>query len=73
MFFNNVDFIEAINGFREVNTDSKIVNYLFDAPTHPERVNFRLEYFSIIDKFLNEDVTSYLPNNIFKNVVISFI
>jgi len=53
-YFNGDDFIEAVNGFKEVNTDNRSINIVFNAPTDTNITNFRYEYYTTVDKFTNE-------------------
>ncbi len=71
--FFNWDFIEAINGFRETNTDNKSINITFNAPTNSDIKHFRYEYYTIVDKFSWENVWGYIPEWISKNVIEAFV
>jgi len=73
-FFRELfNFTEAINWFKEVNTDINSINVSFNSPTNKKINHFRLEYYSIVDKFLNEKNNSYLPKDIYKNIIDSFV
>ncbi len=67
------EFIEAINGFRETNTDNKSINISFNAPKNPEITHFVYEYYTTVDKFSSELLRDYNPGWISKNVVEAFV
>nr|MDD3720153.1 VCBS repeat-containing protein [Candidatus Gracilibacteria bacterium] len=71
-FFNSQIFYEAINNPREVSSANGYINFSFDAPTNDTLNNFRLEFYDIVDKFLNENYNSYVPQNIRKEIIDSF-
>ncbi|MCD5380636.1 VCBS repeat-containing protein, partial [Candidatus Gracilibacteria bacterium] len=71
--FLGTEFIEAINGFRETNTDNKSINISFNAPKNPEIKHFVYEYYTTVDKFSSELLHDYNPAGISKNVVEAFV
>lgn len=72
-FFNNEVFYEALNNTKESVSKNWFINFSFDAPTRDDLNNFRLEYYTIIDKYLNEWNDSYIPQNIKKELIDSFV
>lgn len=63
------NFIEAINWFKEVNTDNLILNLSFQAPTDDNISHFRVEYYNIIDKAVNKNIEDW----IWKNIIDAFV
>ncbi|MDQ7023639.1 MAG: hypothetical protein Q9M97_09180 [Candidatus Gracilibacteria bacterium] len=68
-YFNGEDFIEAINGFKEINSDSGFLNLIFASPTDKSINHFSVEYYTIVDKFLNKEKI----DGINKNYIDAFI
>jgi hypothetical protein len=71
-FFNWDIYYEALNNIKESVSFDSFINFSFDAPTDDSINNFRLEFFSIIDKYLNENHDEYTPKSIKKNIIDSF-
>ena len=71
LFYNGDTYFEAINGFREANVSSNFINISFNAPTDLSLNFFRLEFFTIVDKFRNLEDSDYIPSWIKKFVVDS--
>ncbi len=71
-FFNWDIYYEALNNIKESVSFDSFINFSFDAPTDNSINNFRLEFFSIIDKYLNENHDEYIPKGIKKNIIDSF-
>ncbi len=71
-YFNGDNFLEAINWFREINTDSRVVNLAFNAPTNTNTHNFSIKNYTIIDKATWEWRTDYSPKNIFASITDAF-
>jgi hypothetical protein len=68
-FYNSDKFYESINNFREIWSDSWSINLSFTAPTNSILTNFRIWFYSIVDKYLNEDNENYKPRFIKKDIV----
>jgi len=71
-FLNWNSFIEAVNNGLEVNVSDKIINLGFSNNKWWDINNYRLEYYTIIDKLNNLLVASYVPTNIRKNIIDAF-
>ncbi len=71
-FFNGDIFYEALNNVKETVSLSSYINFSFDAPSDESVNNFRLEFFTIIDKYLNENHDEYIPTWVKKNIIDSF-
>ena len=67
------EFVEAINGFRETNTDNQSINIGFNAPSNTNITHFVYEYYTLIDKFSSELLNDYTPAGVSKNVVEAFV
>jgi hypothetical protein len=50
-FYNGDIYYEAINGFQEANVSDSHINIQFQAPTNTASDNFRMEFYTIVDKF----------------------
>jgi len=68
-YFNWDDFVEAINWFKEINTDNWFLNIIFKSPTDKTTNHFIVSYYTIVDKFLNKDKI----DNINKNIIDAFV
>ncbi len=66
------DFNEAVNGFKESISDNDFINVSFMQPTDSKTSNFRIEFYQIVDKFVNLTNTDYIPKNIKKFIVDAF-
>ena len=71
--FFNWEFVEAINGFRETNTDNKSINISFNAPTNTNIKHFKYEYYTIVDTFSWENIWGYIPEWVSKNIIEAFV
>ncbi len=71
--YNGGWFIESVNGFKEVNPSSKIVNISFQALTNPLVEKYRFEYVTTVDKDINGYNVWYVPKEIYKHVVDGFV
>jgi hypothetical protein len=63
-FVNWDIFYEAINNFRETISQNNIINLNFSASTRPEINKYRVEYYSIIDKYLDEENSDNIKKSI---------
>lgn len=63
---------EAVNNFREWVNDNSYINVSFSQPTDSKASNFRIEFYEIVDKFLNTENSNYFPQNIRKYIVDAF-
>ena len=71
-FLNNDLFYESPNNAYESLVSNDYININFSALRNNDISNYRLEYYNIIDKYLNEDNISYIPKNTINNIVDSF-
>lgn len=71
-FYNGDIYYEAINGFQEANVSDSHINIQFQAPTDTASDNFRMEFYTIVDKFRHLWDEEYIPLNIKKQVVDAF-
>jgi hypothetical protein len=60
-FFNSSIFYESLNNVTEAISFDSYINLSFDAPSRDDLNNYRLEFYTIIDKYLNEDYEGYVP------------
>jgi len=56
-FYNGNVYYEAVNGFKESSVSDVFMNVIFKKPSNPELKNFRLQYNTVIDRYL--DAVSY--------------
>ncbi len=68
-FYNGDVFYESVNNFREIWTETGSVNLYFSSPSNPFLNKFRLWFYTIIDKYLNEGNNDYRPKFIKKDIV----
>lgn len=68
-FYNGDIYFEAVNGFAESNISDSFINVRFKAPTNNTLDNFRMEFYTIVDKFRNLGDESYIPTGVKKFVV----
>ncbi len=71
-FFNWDIFFEALNNTKESISKNNFINFSFDAPRRDDLHNFRLEFFNLVDKFVNQDYDLYMPEGVYKEVIDSF-
>ncbi len=69
IFFNGDIYYEAVNGFEESNISDSFINIAFAAPTLKTLDNFRLEFYTIVDKFRNLGDEDYIPTRVQKFVI----
>jgi uncharacterized repeat protein (TIGR01451 family) len=67
-FYNGEVYHEAINGFKEVSVSDGAINVEFSRPTNPEIKNFRMDYHTIVDKYLDES-DSFIPSTVQTHIV----
>lgn len=68
-FYNKDIFYEAINNAHEVWSPNWRINLFFSSPTDKLVNNFRIGFYTIIDKYLNELDSNYRPEFINKYIV----
>jgi len=68
-FYNWDIFYESINNAHEVWSDNWSINLWFTSPTNKFLNKFRLAFYDRIDKYLNENNSSYRPEFIKKDIV----
>ena len=66
--FNEDEYLEAVNGFREVSVSDGSVNLEFDKVSRSGRFQYSLSYNTIIDRYVDED-SSYLPQSVATHIV----
>lgn len=71
-FYNGDIFYESLNNIKEAVSFDSFINFSFDAPTNDDVNNFRLDFFTLIDKYLNEDHDAYIPKWVMKYTIDSF-
>ena len=71
-FINWDIYYEALNNTTESYITNEFININFLSFTRKEVNNYRLEYYNIIDKYLNEQNSLYIPDEVNKNIVDSF-
>ena len=62
-----------MNNATESLVANEFININFLASKRNDIFNYRLEYYSIVDKYLNEDNSSYSPEKIQNNIVDGFV
>ena len=67
------EFVEAVNWFRETNTDNKSINISFNAPTKTSTEHFVYEYYTTVDRFSSEELLDYNPTWVSKNIIDAFV
>ena len=67
--FYNSEIFEAINNFSEIWNDTSNINIKFISPTNNILNKYRIWFYYIIDKYLNENNYSYFPDFIKKDIV----
>ena len=68
-FYNWDIFYEAVNNVSELWSDSWNINLWFSAPTNKSINNFRIWFYNIVDKYLNQYNESYNPEFIRKDII----
>lgn len=71
-FYNGEIFYESLNNIKESVSFDSYINFSFDAPSNDDVNNFRLEFYTLIDKYLNEDYDNYTPKWVMKHIIDSF-
>lgn len=71
-FYNNSIFYESVNNVRKMWTSDWYIDVAFNWSTNSKINNYRLEFYTIVDKWLNKENNLYTPKNIKKNVIDSF-
>lgn len=71
-FYNDSDFYEAVNNVKESDSTDWYISLGFDTSDRKDINSYRLEYFTIVDKSLNEDYDNYTPKWIKKTIIDSF-
>jgi len=71
-FVNGDVFYESVNNFSESIVSNWNINFNFSSSPNPEINNYRLEYNTIIDKYLNEKNNAYIPLKTDKSIVDAF-
>ncbi len=69
-FLNDSNFISSVNNVRERSVWSWVINLWFTGV--PGIYNYRFSFYTLVDRFLNEDNTSYTPIFRKKSIVDSF-
>ena len=72
-FYNWDIFYEAINNASELWSDNLAINLWFSAPTNKDITDFRIWFYTIIDKYLNVWDSNYRPEYIEKYIVDAFV
>jgi len=62
-FYNGEVYHESVNGFREASVSDGFMNVVFKKPTNAILKNFRLQYHTIVDRYLDES-DSYTPESV---------
>lgn len=71
-FLNWSIFYETVNNFESILAENNYINLSFSSSNKTQINNYRVELYSIVDKFLNIDFAWYAPNNIFNSIIDSF-
>lgn len=71
-FVNWDIYYEAINNFEEKVVYAWTLNMWFSASNREDINNYRIEYYPIVDKYMNKDNNLYIPNWIKKYVIDAF-
>lgn len=71
-FYKNETYYESLNNAKESSSSDWYVSLSFETPENKNLNNFRLEYYTIVDKFLNEDYDNYIPDWIKKSIIDNF-
>ena len=67
-FYNGAVYHEAVNGFNEASVSDGAINIEFNAPTNPGIKNFRMQYHTIVDRYLDETDT-FTPETVETHIV----
>jgi hypothetical protein len=71
-FWKNAKFYESLNNVIESWSDDNYININFSSSSNENIHNYRLEFFTIVDKFLNIKNNSYKPKFIKNRIVDTF-
>lgn len=71
-FYNNDTFYESVNYFNQLSSTNGFIDASFNSSTNLNINNYRLEFYTIIDKWLNIDNSLYSPKKTKKSIVDSF-
>lgn len=67
-FFNGDIYYEAVNYFEEAAVSDGAINVEFQKPSNPEIRNFRLQYHTIVDRYVN-DRDDFTPSTVKTHIV----
>jgi len=62
-------FYEAINNANEIFSSNWSINFWFSSPTDRSINNFRIWFYTLVDKFLWKNNSNYRPENISENII----
>ncbi len=65
-------FYNSVNNAKEVNVSSSAINLWFSDINWASIDNYRIEYYNIIDKRINENDVWYIPEKVRKSIIDSF-
>jgi len=71
-FINWDIYYESVNDALESYVANEYINISFKSHSRQDISNYKLEYYSIIDKYLNKTNDNYIPENITKNIIDAF-
>jgi hypothetical protein len=72
-YYNNSKvYYESVNNFKEWVSDSNYINFSFMQPKNSLLSNFRIEFYQIVDKFVNLENNNYIPENIKNHIIDAF-
>ncbi|PID86452.1 hypothetical protein CSB08_00530 [Candidatus Gracilibacteria bacterium] len=71
-FYNGDIYYESINYFDKMGISDGFIDVKFNGSTNKEINNYRLEFYSIVDKWLNKENSLYTPIGIKKGVIDAF-
>jgi len=69
-FYNGEEYFEAINLFQESWVSDGAINLSWARPTNPQLQSFRLQYHTIVDRYLDESDT-FTPSRVQTHIVDS--
>lgn len=72
-FYNWDIFYEAVNNFNDTWSDNESINVKFSSIKWKENLNYRIEFYEIVDKSLNLLNINYTPKLIKKSIIDSFV
>lgn len=68
-FLSGQTYIEALNNFSEAGVSDGYINIEFARPTDSLLSLFRLRYYSIVDRYMSEDSSAYIPQDVTAHMV----